>query len=86
VEVIPYATKKVWIYELRCVAHNTRTGVKETRELPCNGHGRLNQRGLESLLTWGAHLYAKGWDSVEFSIDSATVVSRESFARVNIRK
>ena len=76
----------ILVYYLQCVAENTRTGQKDTKELPCNGHGRLNQQGLERLLSWGAHLYAKGWDSIEFSIASATVTSRESFSIVKIRK
>lgn len=80
------STQRVRAYDLQCIAENTRTGQKENRSLQCNGHGRLTQRGLESLLSWGANLYARGWDSIEFSIPSAVVLSRESFAHVNIRK
>lgn len=76
--------KRVKIYELRVVALNSRTGAQEKREVSCNGNGRLTQRGLESLLTWGANLYAKGWDTIEFSVASDVVASRESF--INVRK
>lgn len=61
-------TKKT--YSLRIVAINTRTGVKETLNVDANGHGALSTSGLEHVMTWGARLYGKGWDHVEFSIES----------------
>lgn len=58
------------VYALKIIAVNTRTGAKENLNVDVNGHGALSTTGLEHVMTFGARLYARGWDTIEFSIES----------------
>lgn len=64
------------VYELNIVALNTRTGQREKLNVSCNGHGGLTASGLEHVMTFGARLYARGWDHIEFSIETVTKKER----------
>lgn len=64
------------VYELNVIALNTRTGQKETLNVACDGHGSLKAAGLEHVMTFGARLYARGWDVIEFSIETLTKKER----------
>jgi hypothetical protein len=72
---VAHTTKKLHRVKLR--VENTRTRQAAERELDTNGHGKLTEFGIESLLHWGATLYAQGWDKEEFNLVSATPVVRE---------
>lgn len=67
--------RKVW--RLKIVIANKRTGQKVDRTFDTDGHGKLSNYAIESIMAWGSSLYASGWDRDEFSVHDRELMVRE---------